>query len=361
MASSRSGSSLWIRAWLRAVAQPAWRRTGAVWAALAIIASIVMGPTGLRPSTVVDLLWHSPAAAAVLAALWLALLHPPARILLRAEAAAYLRTLPPPRLAPALPAGHLALMQLPPLALFVAGGKEGGGVGIWLGLTALSALLGSLRWPPRRIAEPRWKSGVRALAAVLAHRLVADDALLRGLAFAGLGGAGASLLLRNNQLDGAGATTLGLGAVIILGAPAWTAITLPLALAHRRLWPLCATAGMSATGWVAAQALVLVATSAALFSFAALLAGGLAGLSLGDLAHLVGAGAVLGASSGLCAVRVGEWATRSRHAAERTVSGTLGIAAALALLLGLFGELTLLAAPALAFAVIASTPEPVLA
>lgn len=361
MASSRSGSSLWIRAWLRAVALPAWRRAGAVWGALAIIASIVMGPNGLRPSTVVDLLWRSPPAALVLAALWTALLHPPARLLVRAEAAAYLRTLPAPRLAPTLPFVNLALMQLPPLAIFAAGGRPDGGALIWLALTALSAALARARLPRSRPRQRAWRSGVRALAAVLASRLVSDDALLRGFAFAGLGGAGASLMIRNNQLDGGGATTLGLGTVIVLGTPAWAAITLPLALAHRRLWPLCATTGLSAAGWLTAQALVLMATSTALFAFAALLAGGLAGLELVDVARLTGAAAVLGAASGLAAVRVGEWATRTRHAAERTVSGTLAISAALALSLGLFGEVALLAAPALALVAVASTPEPVLA
>lgn len=360
MASSRSGSSLWVRAWLRAVALPAWRRTGAVWGALALIAAIVMGPTGLMPRDVVDLLMHAPGAAAVLAALWTALLHPAARLLVRAEAAAYLRTLPTPAGAAALPAMNLAAMQLPPLALFLGGGRPGWGAAAWAALTASSYALAHLRMPRRAGRELRWGSGARALGAVLASRLVADDALLRGVAFAGLGGAGASLMIRNNQLLGAGASTLGLGTVIVLGTPAWAAITQPLAVAHRRLWPLCAATGLPAASWVGAQALVLVTTLAALFGFAALLAGGLAGLGLADVVRLTGGGLLLGAAAGMAAVRVGEWATRSRHVAERTVTGSLLVSALLALLLGFFGEVALLAGPALAVAALARTKEPVL-
>jgi hypothetical protein len=360
MASSRSGSSLWVLAWLRAVALPAWRRTGAVWGALAIIAAIVMGPTGLMPRDVVDLLMHAPAAPLMLGALWTALLHPSARLLVRAEAAAYLRTLPTPTVAAALPLVNLAAMQLPPLALFLGGGRPGWGVVGWAALTATSYALAHLRWPRRRLREPRWSGGLSALSAVLASRLLADDALLRGVAFAGLGGAGASLMIRNNQLLGGGASTLGLGTVIILGTPAWAAVTQPLALAHRRLWPLCAATGLPAASWVSAQALVLGATMTALFGFAALIAGGLGGLNLVDVARIVGGGLLLGAAAGMAAVRVGEWATRSRHVAERTVTGSLLVSAVLALLLGFFGEVALLAGPALAVAALARTREPVM-
>lgn len=360
MASSRSGSSLWTLAWLRAVALPAWRRAAAVWAALAVIAGIVMGPTGLLPADVVELLTHAPGAAVLLGALWLALLHPVAKILVRAEAAAFLRSLPAPPVAPSLPALSLLLMQLPPPALLAAGGRPVLGVGVWVALTAASYALAHLALPRRKPRTLRWTSGVRALGAVLASRLVADDALLRAFAFAGLGGAAASLMIRNNQLDGAGATTLGLGTVIVLGTPAWAAVTQPLAVAHHRLWPLCAATGMPAATWVAAQAAVLGATMAALFALAALIAGGLGGLGLPDVARLAGGGLLLGATAGLAAVRVGEWATRTRQVAERVLSGSLLVAALLALLLGLFGEVALLAAPALALAALARTPEPVL-
>jgi hypothetical protein len=360
MASSRGGSSLWTYAWLRAVALPAWRRAAAVWLALGVIAGIVMGPTGLLPADVVDLLTHAPGAAMALGALWLALLHPVARLLVRAEAAAYLRTLPAPRGSPALPALALLGMQLPPPVLFAAGGRPGLGAGVWLGLTAASYAAAQLGLPARRPRPLRWKSGGRAVSAILARRLIADDALLRAVAFAGLAGAGAALMIRGNQLEGGAAATIGLGAVIVLGTPAWAAVTLPLAVAHRRLWPLCATTGLSTASWVGAQAVALAAAMAGLFTFAAGIAAALGGLGGADVARVAGGGLVLGASAGLCAVRVGEWATRGKQVAERVLTGTLLVATLLALMLGLFAEVTLLAAPALAVAALARTPEPVL-
>ena len=98
----------------------------------------------------------------------------------------------------------------------------------------------------------------------------------------------------------------------------------------------------------------------ALFGFAALIAGGLGGLGLIDTARITGGGLLLGAAAGMAAVRVGEWATRTRHVAERTVTGSLLVSAVLALLLGLFGEVALLAGPALAVAALARTREPVM-
>jgi hypothetical protein len=360
MASSRSGSSLWVRAWLRAVALPAWRRTAAVWASLAIVASIVMGPTALRPGDLVELLLHGPAAAMILGALWLALFHPIAKILARAEAASFLRSLPAPRLAKGLPVAMLAAMQVPPLALFCGGGEPGWAVAVWLGCSAASWLLAQPVLP-RRAARPlRWTSSGQALRAVLASRLLVDDALLRGLAFAGLAGVGAALMIRNNDLIGQGAATLGLGTMIILGTPAWAAVTQPLAVAHRRIWPLCASTGMSATSWVASQAVVLGGTMAALCTMAALIAGGLGGLGGLDVVRLSAGAIAVGAASGVAGVRVGEWATRTKMVAERTLTGTLLVAACNALLLGLFGEVGILAAVALAAAALARTQEPVL-
>jgi hypothetical protein len=361
MASSRSGSSLWVRAWLRAVSLPAWRRAAAVWAALAIIAGIVMGPTGLMPRDVVELLSLQLGAALLLGGLWLALLHPVARILVRAEAALFLRSLPAPPIAPALPLLSLLGMQLPPPLLFAAGGRPALGALVWLGLTAASYALAHLSLPRRAPQPLAWRGPLHGLGAILASRLFLDDALLRALAFAGIGGVGAGLMIRNNQLLGGAASTLGLGTLIMLGTPAWAAVTQPLAVAHRRLWPLCASTGMPAGIWVAALAGVLGAVMAVLFAAASIIAGLIAGLGAEDVARLAGGGVILGAVAGVAAVRVAEWATRGRQVAERVLTGSLLVAATLALMLGLFGEVTLLAAPPLALAALLRTREPVLA
>lgn len=361
MASSRSGSSLWVRAWLRAVSLPAWRRAAAVWAALAIIAGIVMGPTGLMPRDVVELLTREPGAAALIAGLWLALLHPVARILVRAEAALFLRSLPAPPSAPALPILSLLGMQLPPPLLFAAGGRPGLGAATWLGLTTTSFALAHLALPRRAPRPLRWRGPLHGLSAILTSRLFADEALLRAVAFAGIAGAGAGLMIRNNQLLGGAASTLGLGTLIVLGTPAWAAVTQPLATAHRRLWPLCATTGVSSAAWIGALAAVLAAVMMALFATASLIAGAIAGLSAEDLARISAGGAILGATTGAAAVRVAEWATRTRQVAERVLTGSLLTAATLALMLGLFGEAALIAAPPLALAALVRTREPVLA
>lgn len=360
MASSLIGSSLWVRAWLRAVALPAWRRAAAVWASLAIIAAIVMGPTGLMPGDVVDLLLHNPRAAALIAALWVSLFHPVARILVRAEAARFLQSLPAPRLASQLPLASLAVMQLPPLLLFWAGEEAGWGLAVWGGCIAISYLATQLRLPPRRPRALRWTSPGHALRAVLASRLLTDDALLRGFAFAGIAGIGASLMIRNNQLVGPAASTLGLGTVVVLGTPAWAAVIQPLAVTHRRIWPLCTSAGMSPATWLAGLAVVLTVTLMGLCAVAALIAAAFGGLDFGDVARITGAAVGMGAALGLAGVRVGEWATRVKMVAERTVSGTLVLAAGGALLLGVFGELGILAALALAIAAAAQTREPTL-
>jgi hypothetical protein len=360
MASSRGGSSLWVGAWLRAVALPGWRRAAAVWASLAIIASIVMGPTGLLPSTVVNLLVHSGAAAALLAGLWLALFHPVAKLVVRAEAASFLRSLPAPAVAPLLPALTLAAMELPPLVLFVAGGEPGLGAAVWAGCCALSYAMASVQVPGRAPRALRWRTPGQALRAVLASRLLVDDALLRGVAFAGIAGAGAGLMIRNNQLIGAAASTLGLGTVIVLGTPAWAAILQPLAVVHRRIWPTCASSGMPAATWVGSLAAVLAGALAGLCSVAGLLASRVAAASAADTLRMVGGAAALGAGIGLGAVRVSEWATRAKMVAERVLTGTLLIAAIAALALGLFGELGIVAVVTIAAVALVKTPEPVL-
>ncbi|MEZ4364452.1 MAG: hypothetical protein R3B48_30025 [Kofleriaceae bacterium] len=358
MASSSRGSRLWIAAWTRAVAAAAWRRTAAVWTAVAVLAGVVMGPTGLLPADVVALLVGSTAAACLLGGLWLALLHPTARTLARGEEARYLRCLAAPRVAPALPWLTLAAMHAPPLALFAAAGRWRLGAAVWLGLTAASFALAKVELPRRAPRPLAWRAPGQALRAVITGRLLADDGLLRGVAFAALAGLGAGLMIRNNQLLGASASTLGLGTIIVLGTPAWAAVTQPAARAHHRVAAVCFTAGMPAGTWLASLALVLAATLAVLFGLAAALAALFGGLPAGDLLRLVGGGLALGAAAGAAEAAVARWATRSAQVAARILTGTLLIAAAWALLLGLVGEAALLAAPALAVAALTRAPEP---
>ncbi|HRC54485.1 MAG TPA: hypothetical protein PKU97_01120 [Kofleriaceae bacterium] len=358
MASSRSGSSLWTAAWLRAVAGPAGRRAGAVWASLAVVAAVVMGPTALTPPSVVALLTSSPGAAALLGGLWLALLHPAARILVRAEAASFLRSLPSPPLGSALPGATLALLHAPVPALMGAGGAPRAALLAWAGVTALSATLTLLPWPQRRRAQVAWRSAGQGLRQILWQRLWSDDALLRAAAFAGLAGLAAHLMIHNNQLFGPSASTLGLGTVALLGAPAWAAVIQPLAVVHRRLWPLCASAGVAHTSYVAALAVVQSAAMIALCALASLLATW--GLPIGDVLRMLAGAVVLGLALGLAAVPVARWATQSATVAARVLTGTLACSASAVLLLGLWAETGLAAALAIAVAALLRIQEPVL-
>lgn len=359
MASSLGGSSLWTRAWHRAVARPAWRRAVVVWLSVGMVAGVVMGPTALGPGDVVALLWH-PTAAAVGAGLWLALLHPAARILVRAEAAAYLRTLPAPRAAGALPALHLVATHAPVAALLAAGGASRAACAVPLGLAAAQAALALAPTPRRRRGAPHWRSAGAGLRAVLLARLLADDAQARAPAFAALAGGGAALLLRANQLSGASASTVALGALAVLGTPAYASVVLPLTVVSRRLWPLCATAGVPYSTWQGALATVLAAALALLAAAAALLAAAGGGVTLTDGVRLVAGGAALGATLGVAAVPIARWATASAQVTQRVMTGAVASAALVGVALATWGELGLAAALALAAAATLRLEEPAL-
>ena len=106
--------------WVRAVIGPALRRALAVWIGAGIVAAVIFGPTGMRPGDLTGLALHDLGAGAVIAATWLLLFVPTARIVVRADAATYLRSLPHGPTWPLAAAAVIAL-QLPWLALWLAG------------------------------------------------------------------------------------------------------------------------------------------------------------------------------------------------------------------------------------------------
>src|SRR5215813_11400041 len=93
-------ASPWIAVWTRAVIGPAYRRAGAVWIGTAIAAAVVFGPTGLTPRDLTALALGNAGVGIVLAATWFLMFVPVARLVVRAEPAAYLRALPAPTAAP---------------------------------------------------------------------------------------------------------------------------------------------------------------------------------------------------------------------------------------------------------------------
>ena len=84
--------------------------------------AVLFGPTGIQPATITSMMRHSIGAAVVVGGTWLLLFVPIARVIVRADAARFLRSLP--HSAPALLAVRiLALvgLQLPWVALWIVG------------------------------------------------------------------------------------------------------------------------------------------------------------------------------------------------------------------------------------------------
>jgi hypothetical protein len=333
--------------WTRAVILPAWRRAGAIWVGCAIAAAIVFGPTGMHPEDLTGLALHHAGVGAVLGVTWLLVYVPTARLIVRADAAAYLRTLPGPRFAPLLIGGGAFLVgQLPWLALWVIG--EGlAGLAV-VGVESLAILaLATWRPPAFRAGWPRWKHDGQALRAIhlRALRRRAGDALVRGAGLAVLAGAAAGLFVRNNGLTGPDAAAVGASVIAVMLVPAYAGVLLVVLGAHRQTAWLAATLGIApgtrVLALVAAIAAVQLAGSAIAVGAAALVAepGARTLLWLGAVALAVALGAALGCARALLGGQ------ESETVAARAVIGSIAVAAAAVLCLGLFGA----AAGAIAF------------
>jgi hypothetical protein len=329
----------WADVWTRAVILPAWRRAGAIWVGCAIVAAIIFGPTGMQPSDLTGLALHNIGVGATLLATWLLIYAPTARLILRADAAAYLRTLPGPRLAPLLIGGGAFLaLQLPWLMLWVIGdGLRGLAV---FGIESL-ALLGLARWRPPtvRAGWPSWKHGGQALRGVhfRALRRRAGDALVRGVGLSVLAGATAGLFVRNNGLSGPQAATVGAAVIAVVLVPAYVGVLLVILGAHRQTAWLADTLGLSPGTRVAAlaSAITVVQLVASLIALgAATLVAEPTGESLLWLSAVTLAIA-LGAA--LACTRVLLSGQESETVAARVVIGAITVASAAVLCLGLLG------------------------
>src|SRR5262245_49894310 len=76
----------WTAVWASAVVVPAWRRATATWLGCAIVAGVVFGPTGMRPSVLTGLVLQSAGAAAVVGVTWLLMFVPTARLIMQPPA-----------------------------------------------------------------------------------------------------------------------------------------------------------------------------------------------------------------------------------------------------------------------------------
>jgi hypothetical protein len=336
----------WADVWTRAVILPAWRRAGAIWVGCTIVAAIVFGPTGMLPGDLTGLALHNAGVGAVLAVTWLLVYVPTARLILRADAAAYLRTLPGPRFAPLLIGGGAFIVgQLPWLALWVIG------EGLWglavVGLESLAILaLASWRPPASRAGWPAWKHDGGALRAIhlRALRRRAGDALVRGAGLSVLAGAAAGLFVRNNGLAGPEAAVIGASVIAVVLVPAYVGVLLVVLGAHRQTAWLAETLGIApitrVIALVFAIGVVQLGGSAIALGAAALVAEPDARTLLWLAA--VTAGVALGGALGCARALLG--GQESETVAARAVVGAIAVAAAAVLCLGLFG-----AAGAIAF------------
>ncbi|HWO17814.1 MAG TPA: hypothetical protein VNO30_03535 [Kofleriaceae bacterium] len=329
----------WADVWTRAVILPAWRRAGAIWVGCAIAAALIFGPTGMHPEDLTGLALHHAGVGAALGVTWLLVYVPTARLLLRAEAAAYLRTLPGPRFAPLLIGGGAFVVgQLPWLALWVIGEGPRG-----LAVVALESLailaLASFRPPAAHAGWPRWKHDGEALRAIhlRALRRRAGDALVRGAGLAVLAGAAAGLFVRNNALTGQAAAAVGAAVIAVLLVPAYVGVLLVILGAHRQTAWLAETLGIAPGTRVAALvfaiAVVQLGASAIALAAAALVAEP-DGRTLAWLAAVT-LGCALGSSLGSARALLGSQA--SETVAARAVVGAIVVAAAAVLCLGLLG------------------------
>lgn len=329
----------WADVWTRAVILPAWRRAGAIWVGCAIVSAIIFGPTGMHPSDLTGLALHNPGVGAALGATWLLVYVPTARLILRADAAAYLRTLPGPRWAPLLiGSGAFFVGQLPWLALWVLG--EGlRGLGVVAAESAAILALASWRPPAVRAGWPSWKHDGQALRAIhlRAIRRRAGDALLRGAGLSLLAGGAAGLFVRNNALTGPEAATVGASVIAVVLVPAYVGVLLVVLGAHRQTAWLAETLGISAAARVAA---LVYAIAVVQLGAAALALGAATLVAEPDPRTLAWLAAVtlatqLGSALGCARALLGGQHTETE--AARAVIGTIVTAAAALLCLGLFG------------------------
>jgi hypothetical protein len=329
----------WADVWTRAVILPAWRRAGAIWAGCAIVAAIIFGPTGMQPEDLTGLALHHAGVGGVLFATWLLVYAPTARLIVRADAAAYLRTLPGPRAAPLLiGGGAFIVLQLPWLMLWVIGdGLRGLAVVAAESLAILA--LATWRPPAVRAAWPSWKHDGQALRAIhlRALRRRAGDALVRGAGLSILAGAAAGLFLRNNALTGQGAATIGASVIAVALVPAYVGVLLVVLGAHRQTAWLADTLGIAPGTRVAALAFAIAAVQ---LGASAIALGAAALVAEPDARTLLWLAAVtvaiaLGATLGCARSLLG--GQHAETVAARVVVGAIAVAASAVLCLGLFG------------------------
>jgi hypothetical protein len=341
----------WLGVFVRAVVVPAVRRAMPAWLGCAVIAGLVFGKNGVQPRDVTLLAQNNLAIGFVLAATWTLIYLPAARVLVRADGALFLRSLPSPRILPsAVRALAFLAFQLPWLALWLAGARLRG-LAIVVGVSVVIALVAAWR-PQLRPRTPSWRSPLAALFAIHLRALArrAGDALLRGAGLAILAGATAGLFVRNNALVGSAAAVMGASVLAIVLVPAQVGPLLTLDESHRATTWLTASLGISPALRTAAlaTAIALVDLLATLVALVAFTVVAHANIYVIAAALVVALGAALGCTRALLADSARgspaladsaryETSRDMSRAAMRTVAMAVVVGGAAVLALGVMG------------------------
>lgn len=335
---------------------PAWRRAAAVWIGCAIVAGVTFGPSAMKPEDLTGLALAHFEVGAVLAVTWILVYAPTARLLVRAEGARYLRSLPGPFVSPRLLAGAaLVALQLPWAALWIVG--EGVlGLGVLAASTIVVVALAGWRPPTMFGGWPGWKHDATALRAIQLRglRRRAGDALVRGIGLSILAGAAAGLFVRNNQVTGIEAAVIGSSVIAIVLVPAQVGLLIVILTTHRSTAWLAASLGSTRAARIGA---VVYAIGVVQIGASAIAVGAAALVADADpftIAWIGGTSGAVAIGSSMGCARVLLSAEDSPTAAARSVVGSIVVAAIAVLALGLFGELGILAVLAAGFLAIST-------
>jgi hypothetical protein len=324
---------------MRAVIAPALRRALPVWLGTGIVAAVIFGGTGMAPRDLTGLALRTPGVAVGLGLTWALLFVPVARLLVRADATRFLRSLPHARWVPRVVAGSALLaLQLPWLALWIVG--EGGlGGALAVAFTPIIAVVARGHAKPPRGA-PVWRGPVTALLGVYlrALRRRASDAVLRLAGLALLAGATAGLFVRNNALEPAAASVLATSVIVVVLVPGWAGALLSIVEAHAQSRWLASSLGASDRTRIGVLGLAI----GIVYVGGMALALGLAALVARD-AWVVPVG--LAASPGLAMVvtRGALWAGRSTTPAAKLALATVLGSSLAVVLLGWLGPVGVIA------------------
>ena len=317
-----------------------------MWVGSALVAGVLFGPNGIRPGDLTTLALRVPAAGAVIAGMWILMFLPAARVIVRAEPAVYLRSLPGARGKIAgVAIGGLVALQLPWLALWLAG--EGArGLGVVAATTAITVGLAAWRARPPRSRRAHWGGPARALAGMYRRGITrrAGHALVRGAGLSVLAGIAGGLLVRNNAVTGREAGVLAAATICVVRVPASVGVLLPLGDAHRTSAWLARSLGISEGARIAVLAGIAALFELAFAAIAVVAACVMLAVNPGaetagsaPLLWVIAATLPVALAVGLASARVLVWAEPSPSTAARVVIGTVAVVAAAVLWLGTLG------------------------